>query len=124
MIKYSDLNTNFDVENPQSKCLNYDIEVIKSSLLRLFMTGKGECPFNRDYGTTLKTLLFENNLDASDVANFLYMDITTWEPRVSLNPSDVYVEQVDLNTYQITCTFVVPSLNSTKSSVTTTLSRG
>ena len=87
--------------------------------MRLFTTGKGEVPFNREYGTTLKTLLFETGLDPADIANYLYMDVTTWEPRVNLNPADIEITRVDNNTYEVTCTFTVLNVNGNPQTIST-----
>lgn len=111
MPKYQDLNTSYRKSNTDGTIELVDLQAIKKNLERLFTTGKGEVPFNRDYGTSLKNLLFENNLDPADIRMFLYMDITTFEPRVSLNPADIEIVQVDYNTYAVSCNFTVPSLN-------------
>lgn len=110
MPKYSDLNTSFRKTLANNQSVLLDIQSIKKNLERLFMTGKGDVPFNRNYGTSLKTLLFENNLDPADIRVFLYMDIKEFEPRVSLNPADIDIVQ-DKNQYIVTCNFTVPSLN-------------
>ena len=107
MATYIDLNADFRTSTNQSNVLITDIQNVKSSLERLLLTGKGEVPFNRNYGTTLKSLLFETNIDPADICNYLYMDITTWEPRVSLNPADIVINQIDNHTYQVQCTFTV-----------------
>lgn len=117
MPKFLDLNTAFTKTPADTQSTLVDIQAIKSNLERLFMTTKGEVPFNRNYGTSLKSLLFENNLDPSDIRMFLYMDITEFEPRVSLNPADIEIVKTGLNTCVVTCTFNVPALNGTVSSV-------
>lgn len=123
MVNYTDLNTSYRDTPANNMSVVYDLEDIKQSIKRLFTTGKGEVPFNRDYGTTLKSLLFENNVDPNDVAVFLYMDITTWEPRVTLSPADVVIEKQDAHTFLVSCAFRVPGLNSVASSVQTVLTR-
>lgn len=121
MVKYSDLNTSFRASPAENNSVLYDLNAIKKNLERLFTTGKGDVPFNRQYGTILKTLLFENNLDPADVKMFLYMDITDWEPRVNLNPSDIVIEKKNNNQYLVTCSFSVPSLGGTTSTVQSTI---
>lgn len=124
MATYIDLNSEFRTNTAQSNVLVTDIQCVKESLERLLLTGKGEVPFNRNYGTTLKTLLFETNLDPADICNYLYMDITTWEPRVSLNPADIVIEQIDNNTYQVKCTFIVLGVNGNPQVVSETITNG
>jgi phage baseplate assembly protein W len=122
MSKYTDLNTLYDETTHLSKSIIKDLNNIKQSLLRLFLTPKGSIPFNRSYGTSLRSLLFENDIDPADITMFLYMDITDWEPRVELNPNDISISKVDANTYSVSCYFRVPSLTETTSSVSVTIS--
>lgn len=123
MSTYKDLNTLYNSNVYNSKSVVSDLEDIKNGLMRLFTTGKGEVPYNRNYGTTLKSLLFENNVDASDVRMFLYMDITSFEPRVTLNPADIIITKQDNNTYLVKCTFRVPGLNSVSDSIQSIITR-
>lgn len=114
MSKYADLNTFFTNSDAKPSPVLKDIDAIRQGLERLFTVGKGEVPFNRNYGTTLKLLLFENNLDAEDIKMFLYMDITDFEPRISLSPADIAITRVDNNSYEVKCAFTIPGLNDTK----------
>lgn len=123
MSTYKDLNALYNSNVYNSKSVVSDLEDIKNGLIRLFTTGKGEVPYNRNYGTTLKSLLFENNVDASDVRMFLYMDITSFEPRVTLNPADIIITKQDNNTYLVKCTFRVPGLNSVSDSIQSIITR-
>ena len=97
MAKFSDLNVSFRTSPTNNVVVLTDLANIKKSLERLFSTGKGDVPFNREYGTSLKTLLFENNVDPSDVEMFLYMDISRFEPRVRLNPANIAIEKKVIN---------------------------
>lgn len=120
MAKFSDLNVSFRTSPTNNVAVLTDLANIKKSLERLFSTGKGDVPFNRDYGTSLKTLLFENNVDPSDVEMFLYMDISRFEPRVSLNPANIAIEK-NGNQYIVSCTFTVPALGKTEGTVNATI---
>lgn len=122
MAKYRDINVFYNPNEGVFNSTNVDLENIKQSLLRLFTTRKGSVPFNRNYGSNLYSLLFENNVDESDISTFLYMDITDYEPRVSLNPSDISITRIDNNSFRVDCTFRVPSLNNVSSSVSTDIS--
>lgn len=122
MTTYSDLNTKFNTSNAELNSVIYDLNAIKQNLERLLMTPKGTVPFNREYGTNLYSLLFENNVDPADIVAFLYADIDENEPRVSLSPADIYIYKTDRNSYEVNVTFTVPSLNNVSSSVITTIS--
>jgi phage baseplate assembly protein W len=119
MATYTDLNDDYLMSANKTDIIITDIQNVKDSLMRLFTTGKGEVPFNREYGTTLKTLLFETALDPADIANYLYMDVTSWEPRVRLNPADIDIIQVDNNTYKVICTFTVLGVNGNPQTIST-----
>lgn len=123
MSTYQDINTFFNGNTYDSPIAISDLEDIKLGLERLFTVGKGEVPFNRNYGTTIKSLLFENNLDPSDVRMFLYMDVTTFEPRITLNPADITIEKIDNNSYLVSCVFRVPGLNNVSSVAKSILAR-
>lgn len=122
MTTYSDLNTKFNTSNAELNSVIYDLNAIKQNLERLLMTPKGTVPFNREYGTNLYSLLFENNVDPADIVVFLYADIDENEPRVSLSPADIQIYKIDRNSYEVNVTFTVPSLNNVSSSVITTIS--
>lgn len=118
MARYTDLNTFFTTSDERTTPSLENIEDIKQGLERLFTVGKGEVPFNRNYGTSLKSLLFENNVDPEDIKMFLYMDITDFEPRVELSPTDIQINRIDNNSFEVTCKFRVPELNDKVSTAT------
>ena len=122
MTTYSDLNTKFNTSNAELDSVVYDIKAIKQNIERLLTTPKGSVPFNRNYGTNLYSLLFENNVDPADIVAFIYADIEDNEPRVQLSPADIEIYKTDRNSYEVNVTFRVPSLNNITSSVITTIS--
>lgn len=121
-MAYNDLNTHFlnkqyispdlDTLAPKSGINELyptvsNIDSIKQGLERLLTTPKGHNPFNREYGSSLYSLLFENVTSISTIQMLLYMDITQWEPRVQLSPGDISIQQLDPNTYYVSCSFRV-----------------
>ena len=118
MAKYPDLNVHFKTVTFSPANIT-GLETIKQALERLFSTGKGEVPFNRNYGSSLKQLLFESTYSEDDIIVFLYQDICEFEPRVELNPNDILIVQEDLHTYRVSCNFLVPDLNSSVGSIDT-----
>lgn len=121
---YCDLNSEFLANENETRPTAEDLKDIKQNLERLFMTGKGEVPFNREYGTSLKSLLFDTNVDTESIKMFLYMDIQQFEPRVTISPQSLDIRKVDNNTFQVTCNFTVPSLNYTAASAQAVVSNG
>lgn len=122
MTTYSDLNTKFNTSNAELNSIVYDLNAIKQNIERLLTTPKGTVPFNRDYGTNLYSLLFENNVEPADIVAFLYVDIEQNEPRVSLSPADIHVYRIDMNSYEVNVVFTIPSLNNITSSISTRVS--
>lgn len=107
----ADLNTSFTLDN-DSIIIDTNKDIIKS-LNRLFSTKKGSVPFNRNYGTDLYNLLFENSVDINqiDIGLILYRDITSQEPRVYINPYGIGLNKIDNYTYQITLNVYINSTN-------------
>lgn len=122
-FKYCDINPGFGMNIYSSDI--YDIRDILFALDRLFKTKKGECPFNRNYGSSLYSLLFESSgsMNIMDVKVLLTEDINTWEPRVELSPLDLEIEKINNNTYSVKCYFTVPSLNNQAGNLTSTITK-
>lgn len=120
-VLYSDINTAYTFNNLDAVVT--DFKDIVMSLDRLFNTVPGDCPFNRDYGSSLHYLLFESSqkLDFTDIKVLLTRDIETWEPRVELNPLNISITKEDDHSFIIQCVFTVPSLNNIEGSLTSRL---
>lgn len=110
-MAYEDLNTSYSTINIENNPTVSNVLAVKKGLERLLNTPKGHNPFNREYGSSLYNLLFENNVATSDIQMFLYMDITNWEPRLEITPSDINITQVEKNTFKVTCTFGLNGYN-------------
>ena len=110
-MAYEDLNTQFTGDlttgNIEAYPVLNGIYSVKQGLQRLLSTPKGSNPFNRNYGSSVYDLLFENMASISTVQMLLYMDITNWEPRISINPGDINIRTIDANTYEISCDFIM-----------------
>lgn len=65
---------------------NYDMYILESSVKMLLLTSKGDRVMEPDYGTNIRSLLFESSL--SGIESLLQEEIVTafalWEPRVKL----------------------------------------
>jgi phage baseplate assembly protein W len=60
-------------------------EQIKFNLLNLLLTCKGERLFNPTFGTDLRKVLFENNIDTDILIETLTNDINTWITDITIN---------------------------------------
>jgi phage baseplate assembly protein W len=60
-------------------------EQIKFNLLNLLLTSKGERFFNPTFGTDLRKVLFDNNVDTDILTETITADINTWIPDITVN---------------------------------------
>lgn len=118
-MAYEDLNTKFKDTANEVDVTTSDVVTVRRGLERLLNTPKGHNPFNRDYGSSLYNLLFENKVDTSTIQTFLYMDITNWEPRIDIGLSDILVEKINNNAYKVTCNFRLKDIASGVSTIIT-----
>lgn len=108
---YIDINVNYTPEQGSNAYIT-QMRVIVQNLERLLNTRPGTVPFNRSYGSSLWSLLFENGdaLSLYQVELLVYQDITLWEPNIEISPYGITINRIDPNTYQIDLVFTVPSL--------------
>lgn len=108
---YIDINVNYTPEQGSNAYIT-QMKVIVQNLERLLNTRPGTVPFNRSYGSSLWSLLFENGdaLSLYQVELLVYQDITLWEPNIEISPYGITINRIDPNTYQIDLVFTVPSL--------------
>jgi phage baseplate assembly protein W len=68
-----------------------DLLILESSVKMLLLTAKGERLMEPDYGTNLRSILFEMNVSGinSLVQEEIVAALTTWEPRLELQTVDV-----------------------------------
>ena len=85
--------------------------LVKSSLLQILLTSKGEREWLPEFGCDLVKFLFESGgaVDAETVINLVYDAITTWERRVKLSPSDISVgpSSLEEGSLQITVNYAI-----------------
>lgn len=61
---YSDIFTNFNAHpNTGALLVRTDVDAVKRALRNLMMTDKGERPFNPDFGSNIRSILFEPSSD-------------------------------------------------------------
>ena len=116
---YVDLNVSF-ASGTNEYVYTQDMQDIVKSLERLFNTRPGTVPFNRNYGSTVWNLLFENqNMETYQIEMLIYQEIQAYEPRIQLSPADITINALDEHSYDIECIFRVPSLNNVNGKITT-----
>lgn len=85
---YSDLDFRFIVNpNTGDLALKKDAEAIKQSIMNILLTGRGERPFNPDFGGNLRAYLFENFDAVTQAAmeNVIVNSLRNYEPRVRVD---------------------------------------
>ena len=122
MTTYLDLNVKYSPKNIKTAPVMSNVEAIKENLLRLLTTPIGSVPFNREYGSHLFELVFDNNINLHDIRILLTRDIRAQEPRVNISPMDISLTRIDEHTCQVSCIFTIPSLGDIAGEVTTSIS--
>lgn len=109
---YSDVDLTFKL-HPVKKDLivNKGEIAVTKALKNLLLTNHYEKPFEPDYGTNVKSLLFEplSPFTANALKTEIDLAIKNWEPRVKLK--DVRVDPLyDYNSYQVTIEFYIENM--------------
>lgn len=85
---YTDLDFRF-ILNPNTGdiALKRDSESVKQSIMNILLTGRGERPFNPEFGGNLRAYLFENFDVVTQAAmeNVIVNSLRNYEPRVRVD---------------------------------------
>jgi hypothetical protein len=76
---------------------------IKSNLINLLLTSKGERLYNPDFGADLKSILFEGIDDTTlnTARNYIYTNVSTYIPDITIIKINIITEE-DYNKISIT----------------------
>jgi hypothetical protein len=79
---------------------------VKSNLLNLLLTNKGERPFNPEFGADLKKVLFDNITDdlPSIISDLITTNISIFIPEIDYSKVTV-VTDIDENSLSVTVTY-------------------
>ena len=109
---YSDLDLTFRVHPGNGGLLisKNELAVVRA-LKNLLLTNYYEKPFNPEYGSNIRSLLFEHlsPITAGVLVKEVEFVISNFEPRVSLQNVEV-TPLYDYNSYQVTITFYINNL--------------
>lgn len=109
---YSDLDLTFNKHPIRKDLMTTTGEyAVVRALKNLLLTNYYEKPFNSNYGSNVRKLLFEQltPLTASAISKEVEFAIKNFEPRVNLDK--VFVDALyDYNAYQVTIQFYVENL--------------
>lgn len=111
---YSDIPNTFDLSPINSDVTRVtNEEAVKQSIRNLLLTDRGERPFQRDFGSDIKSMLFEpaTPIIATIMEDHIKEFIRLKEPRCNL--IDVTVSAM-IDSNQVEVTFLYNIINSTE----------
>jgi len=81
---------------------------IKSNLINLLLTSKGERLYNPDFGCDLKSVLFEGIDDTTlnTARNYIYTNVSTYIPEITITKINIVTEE-DYNKISITVQYTL-----------------
>tara|TARA_R110000851_G_scaffold78053_3_gene172194 strand:+ start:3451 stop:3819 length:369 start_codon:yes stop_codon:yes gene_type:complete len=101
---FSDIDDLFGL-NPVTKDVIADIDdqAIRSSMMGLILTNRGERPFLPLVGSNIKNYLFENSNSSTrfDIARDISETLNNFEPRVSVINVEVNDDEIDNNKFKV-----------------------
>lgn len=114
-IYFSDLDTQF-TQNP----INDDVvsiknfESIKRSVRNIINTNKGERPFNPDFGSNVRALLFEPDSDLLRIAleDEIEAQLLNFEPRIEILNISVSNTSEQIDSYELNVIIEFTPINS------------
>ncbi len=124
-LSFKDINITFK-KHPVTNDLvvSKDASAIKQAIVNLLLTNKGERPFNYDYGSDIRSYLFEP-LDfgtAQQIQSNIEYSISNWEPRIDILELDV-IPNFDDNGFDVELTYVIIGSDNPPTSVEFFLTR-
>ena len=109
---YSDIDLTFNIHPVKKDIIinKGEIAVVKA-LKHLILTNHYEKPFNPDYGSNIRKLLFEpiNTFTAATLENEIDTCIKNFEPRVKVK-SIIVSANYDYNAYEVSIEFFIENL--------------
>lgn len=110
--QYKDLDLSFNV-HPVRKDINkhVDEQAVINSLKNIILTNHYEKPFDPDFGSNIRAMLFENldSITAITLEREILQTIENFEPRVSVTKVTA-IPDYDNNGYSIKLEFLVINL--------------
>jgi len=91
---------------------------IKSNLINLLLTNKGERLYNPEFGANLKKVLFEGITEDTSITiqNLIYTNVGVYIPEITINDIKIITDQ-DNNTISITIAYTL-NISGTSNQIT------
>ncbi len=108
-LSFKDININFK-KHPVTGDLvvSKDASAIKQAIVNLLLTNRGERPFNPDYGSNIRSYLFEP-LDygtAAQIEESIRSTLAKFEPRIEVMDIHTY-PNYDSNAFSVDMTYEI-----------------
>ena len=108
-LSFKDINITFK-KHPVTDDLvvSRDASAIKQAIVNLLLTNKGERLMNPEYGSNIRSYLFEplDYATASQITTNIRYSIDRWEPRISVSTLKAY-PNFDDNGFDVEMTYSV-----------------
>ncbi len=93
------------------------MEQIKSNLINLLLTQKGERPFQPTFGCDIPRVLFESNTDSNlaEIHAIIQTAVELWLPFVRIDEVHLNKSATDEHSVSVTVDYTVTTLNMTGS---------
>ena len=112
-LSFKDININFK-KHPVTGDLvvSKDASAIKQAIVNLLLTNKGERPFKPDYGSDIRSYLFEplDFATAAQIKGNIRSTIAKWEPRIGI-VSLICNPNMDDNGFDVEMTYEIRGLD-------------
>ena len=124
-LSFKDINITFK-KHPVTNDLvvSRDASAIKQAIVNLLLTNKGERPFKPDYGSDIRSYLFEP-LDygtAAQVEMSITGTLAEFEPRINVLSIETY-PNYDNNSFDVDMTYVIVGSDDPPTAVQLVLNR-
>ena len=124
-LSFKDINITFK-KHPVTGDLvvSKDASAIKQAIVNLLLTNKGERPFKPDYGSDIRSYLFEP-LDygtAAQIELSIKNTIAKFEPRIAVRTMETY-PNYDNNSFDVDMTYVIVGSDDPPTAVQLVLNR-
>tara|TARA_B100001250_G_scaffold40659_1_gene32236 strand:- start:1742 stop:2134 length:393 start_codon:yes stop_codon:yes gene_type:complete len=124
-LSFRDININFK-KHPVTGDLvvSKDASAIKQSIVNLLLTNKGERLFQPDYGSDIRSQLFEplDYATAASIKSSILYSLSKFEPRINVLDINIFVNYGD-NGFNVDMTYKINGVDTPPTNVEFFLSR-
>ena len=109
---YTDVHLDFSNPVVRDVAADYDQDAVSNSITNLFNTIPGQNLLNPQYGLNLMQYVFSPATDTTArlIGKKIMENLTVYEPRVKVQSISIEVDS-DAQTFTITLSIIIPSLN-------------